>query len=150
MCATLASPVLRSNFSFQEPLAALEAFDAPPLLAGVSSIDDEFRSRIHDVEKKNLQLECGICLLLQEVGDLHRANSRPAVENRVQQQETDALPKWHGELAARFAQAQSRLDEATRRILQELGTFGKQNYLPHPQKQFPCNNRGEMPASSII
>jgi hypothetical protein len=63
---------LCSEFGFAELLSALEAFDAAPPHAGVWSIEDESRRRIHDVG-----------LLQQEVGDFRRANSRLIVEIRT-------------------------------------------------------------------
>jgi predicted nucleic acid-binding Zn-ribbon protein len=47
---------------------------------------------------------------------LRREISRLADENMAQQQERDALHKQHDELVGRFAQAQSKLADAVKRI----------------------------------
>jgi regulator of replication initiation timing len=141
---------LWSKCSFEEFLSALEAFDAAPPHAGVSSIHDKFRRRVRDVEEKNLQLERDVGVLQQAVGNLRRAISRLADENMAQQQEKDALYKQHDELVGRFAQAQSKSGDAVKRILQEIRTSRKQNHEPCPQNQFLFNNRREKPLDGAI
>jgi hypothetical protein len=89
-------------------------------------------------------------LLKQEVADLRGANSRFAVGNRAQKNETDALHKRSDELAARFGQAQSRSDDTITRILQEFETLRKQNHAPPLGTPFSFNNRGEAQAGGAI
>jgi regulator of replication initiation timing len=144
---------LCSEFSFEEllaALAALEAFDAPLLHAGVSWIEGESDSRVHDVEEKNQQLECDVGFLQQEVSDLGQVHSGDATENKAQKQENDALRKRHDELVAWFALAHSISKDAIRGILQEFEASRKQNHTPSLQKQFLFNNRGETAAGRDI
>jgi hypothetical protein len=59
----------------------------------------------------------------QEVTDLRGANLRLAAGSRTQEQEMDALQKWHDDLVGQIAQTESRWDEAIKGILQELRTL---------------------------
>jgi hypothetical protein len=79
--------LLCSGFSFEKSLSALEAFRATPPHAGISSIDDESRSRIRAVEDENLQLQREIGFLRQELADLRRENLGLAGENGSRMQE---------------------------------------------------------------
>jgi hypothetical protein len=137
---------LFSEFGIEKLLSALDSFDALPLRSGVSSIEDESRWPVRDVEEKNLQFERDYRLEQQEVADLSGTNLRFASENGAQKHEKDALPKRPDELVARFAQKQSKSDDAMKRIMQELGTFRKQSQAPPRGKQFSFKNRREIPA----
>jgi hypothetical protein len=135
---------LCSEFDFHELFAALETFDAPPPHADVSLIEDESCRRVHDVEEKNLQLECHVYFMQQAVSDLGMAAENTGQKYEInaflqaqrqeigalrqrQEQEKEALEKGHDELVARFARAhaQSRSEDSIKRILRETRTLRK-------------------------
>jgi hypothetical protein len=74
---------LCSEFGLEETLSALKAFEASPPYAGVSSIEDESRRRVRDVEEKSLQLDGEIGRLQQEVCDLCEGNVPLTAETRA-------------------------------------------------------------------
>jgi hypothetical protein len=120
-------------------------FGLAPLDAGLSSIDDESRRRIHDAEEKNGQLDGNVCLFQHEVADLRTLLQGQKQEMgalcRAEEQEVSELHKLHGQLVARFAQLRS--NDVIKPILQKLGISRKQNHAPCRRKQFLPNNRGE-------
>jgi hypothetical protein len=126
---------LCSKFGFEELLSARGVFGMFRPNAGVSSIEDEFRRRVRDIEENKLQNQRLLVYCSRKLS-ISRANSRLAAENMAQKQEMGALHKRHDELIARFAEAQSRSEDAIKCILQQLGTLRKQNPAPPPQKQF--------------
>jgi FtsZ-binding cell division protein ZapB len=114
---------LCSEFGFEELLSTLDGSDAAPLDTGISSIHDESRRRVRDVEEKNLQFERDFGFLQQEVGDLHEVNLGLAAENSAQKQEKDALRKRPDESVPQFTPGQSRSDAAIKLLFQEFGTL---------------------------
>jgi hypothetical protein len=61
---------LCSEFGFAELLLAMESFGEVPWHGGIPTIEHEPRRRVHDVEKKTLQLERNVGFLQQELAQL--------------------------------------------------------------------------------
>jgi hypothetical protein len=118
-------PFFKYDFAELLPvLEALKAFNAPPSHLGVSSIEDEFRQHIRDVEEENLQIERDVGLLPHENDILCGANLRFSVRNRTQKKETDALHKQPEELVARFGRRNQDLMTHSRAFCRISGHSG--------------------------